>query len=109
MNSDDMTISRGLFLKYTGAAMAATMLDIPGRRSLLSTKNNTMADIKITKAGSNFERVPLNPYRFKGGAITEIWTVIAGLESDSGIRKAGLGVQGVLWSDAAVATAYTES
>src|SRR5690625_4403149 len=86
-----------------------TMLDIPGKRDLLSTKNNVMTDIKINKAGSNFERVPLNPYRFKGGATTEIWTVTAGLESDSGIRKTGLGVQGVLWSDAAVAAAYTES
>lgn len=65
--------------------------------------------IRIRNTGINFEREPLFPYRFKGSAITDSWQVIAMLESDSGARKTGLGTQGVLWSDASVFAAHSES
>ncbi|MHA4739987.1 mandelate racemase/muconate lactonizing enzyme family protein [Dyadobacter sp. MSC1_007] len=65
--------------------------------------------ITIKNVSSNFEREPLNPYRFKGSAITDSWQAVAMLESESGIRKVGLGTQGVLWSDSKVFAAHSES
>ncbi|MEZ4905789.1 MAG: enolase C-terminal domain-like protein [Spirosomataceae bacterium] len=65
--------------------------------------------IRIKNVDANFEREPLNPYRFKGGFITDSWQAVAMLESESGIRKVGLGTQGVLWSDARVAAGHSES
>ena len=65
--------------------------------------------ITIRNVSSNFEREPLNPYRFKGSAITDSWQAIAMMESDTGIRKVGLGTQGVLWSDSKVFAAHSES
>lgn len=103
-------ISRRSFLKYTGTAMAMSMFGIPGGHDIRSSKSRSMMrNIKIEKVGSNFERIPLNPYRFKGGASTEIWKSIAFMESASGVRKVGLGPQGVLWSDASVAAAHSET
>ncbi|GAB3910855.1 hypothetical protein GCM10028803_51050 [Larkinella knui] len=68
-----------------------------------------LAKIRIRNVNSNFEREPLNPYRFKGSAITDSWQAISLLESDTGIRKIGLGTQGVLWSDSSVFAAHSES
>lgn len=59
--------------------------------------------IKITAAQSNFEREPLiRPFGFKGGYMKEIWQTAVMLESESGVRKIGLGTQNALWSDATV-------
>ncbi|WP_229249373.1 mandelate racemase/muconate lactonizing enzyme family protein [Dyadobacter sandarakinus] len=74
-----------------------------------SAKTISMKKISITQVSSNFEREPLHPYRFKGSAITDSWQTAAMLESDSGLRKVGLGTQGVLWSDASVFAAHSES
>ncbi len=71
--------------------------------------NNRERQIRVEKVGSNFEREPLTPYRFKGGATTDKWTAIACMKSEGGIRKIGLGPQGTLWSDAAVARAHSEA
>lgn len=65
--------------------------------------------IKIRRTDSDFEREPLIPYRFKGGAVTDSWQIAALMESDSGMTKVGLGCQGVLWSDARVAFAHSEA
>ncbi len=66
--------------------------------------------IKITAVDSNFEREPLvRPFGFKGGYLSEIWQTVALLQSESGIRRVGLGTQSVLWSDAAVFSSYSES
>lgn len=65
--------------------------------------------IKIKNVSSDFDREPLTPYRFKGSAVTEGWQAMAMLESESGIRKVGLGTQGVLWSDAKVFADNSES
>ncbi len=59
--------------------------------------------IKITSTRSNFEREPLiRSFGFKGGYMKEIWQTAVLLQSESGIRKIGLGTQNALWSDADV-------
>lgn len=66
--------------------------------------------ITIQGVSSNFEREPLiHPFGFAGGYITELWQAVMFLQSDSGIRKAGLATQSVLWSDASVFASHTES
>jgi L-alanine-DL-glutamate epimerase-like enolase superfamily enzyme len=69
-----------------------------------------MNTITIDAVDSNFEREPLiRPFGFKGGSMTEIWQTVALLRSASGIRKIGLCTQNVLWSDAQVFAAHSES
>ncbi len=66
--------------------------------------------IRIVKTDSTFEREPLlRPFGFKGGYMTEIWQTAVRVESDSGLRRAGLGTQSVLWSDAAVFADHAEA
>lgn len=65
--------------------------------------------IEIASTASAFEREPLiRPFGFKGGYMTEIWQTAAMLESRSGIRKAGICSQSVLWSDANVFASHPE-
>ena len=69
-----------------------------------------MIPIKISKVNSNFEREPLRrPFGFKGGAMTNVWQTMACLQSESGIRKIGLGTQNVLWSDSTVFGNHSEN
>lgn len=66
--------------------------------------------IRITEVNSNFEREPLvRPFGFKGGYMTEIWQTANYLKSSSGIHQIGLCTQNVLWSDAQVFAAHSES
>lgn len=66
--------------------------------------------ITIKNTNSNFQREPLiRPFGFKGGYMSEIWQSVAGLESAGGIRSIGLNTQSVLWSDADIFTANSES
>ena len=66
--------------------------------------------IIIKNISANFEREPLiRPFGFKGGYMREIWQTVAGLESANGIRTVGLNSQSILWSDADVFAAHTES
>jgi L-alanine-DL-glutamate epimerase-like enolase superfamily enzyme len=66
--------------------------------------------ITISAVDANFEREPLiRPFGFKGGYMTEIWQAAARLESSSGRHGIGLGTQNVLWSDARVFAAHSES
>lgn len=66
--------------------------------------------ITIKNISANFEREPLiRPFGFKGGYMREIWQTVAGLESTNGIRAVGLNSQSILWSDADVFAAHTES
>ncbi len=67
-------------------------------------------DVTIARVSSNFEREPLiRPFGFKGAYVTEIWQTVAGLESASGIRAAGLNTQSVLWSDAGLFARVSEA
>jgi L-alanine-DL-glutamate epimerase-like enolase superfamily enzyme len=64
----------------------------------------------IQKTGINFEREPLlKPFGFKGGSLTELWQVAVTLEGETGARGLGLGVQSVLWSDAAIFASRAEA
>lgn len=64
----------------------------------------------ISAVDSNFEREPLiRPFGFKGGYMSEIWQVAVRLEGVSGEHAVGIGSQSVLWSDAAVFTAHSET
>ena len=66
--------------------------------------------ITIQNISANFEREPLiRPFGFKGGYMREIWQTVAGLKSANGIRAIGLNSQSILWSDADVFAAHTES
>ncbi|MCK5803600.1 MAG: L-alanine-DL-glutamate epimerase [Lentisphaeria bacterium] len=66
--------------------------------------------ITIANVGANFEREPMvRPFGFKGAYLSEIWQSIAGLESTSGIRAAGMNCQSALWSDAPVFLSHTEA
>ena len=66
--------------------------------------------VTIARTDCNFEREALiRPFGFKGGYLTEIWQSIAGLETAGGIRTACLNSQSVLWSDADVFAAHSES
>ncbi|QRR00996.1 mandelate racemase/muconate lactonizing enzyme family protein [Dyadobacter sandarakinus] len=100
-----LSISRRAFLRDAALLTAA----MPAVWNGSSAKTISMKKISITQVSSNFEREPLHPYRFKGSAITDSWQTAAMLESDSGLRKVGLGTQGVLWSDASVFAAHSES
>src|SRR3954453_14785708 len=64
----------------------------------------------VARVNANFEREPLvRPFGFKGGYMTEIWQTVAKLEAASGGREVGLCTQNVLWSDAQVFAAHSES
>ncbi|GAB4020344.1 enolase C-terminal domain-like protein [Spirosoma koreense] len=102
-------LSRRTFIQTAGAILSLGV----GHRPELPEPNGPparkpLSAIRIRRVDSNFEREPLNPYRFKGSAITESWQVASLLESESGIQKVGLCTQGVLWSDASVFAAHSE-
>ena len=100
------TISRRDFLAQAGALAALpVLLPMPALACQTPAKM-----ITIDHVDANFEREPLiRPFGFKGGFLTEIWQSVALMASTSGHRGIGLGTQNVLWSDAAVFEAQTES
>ena len=89
-----------------GAAMMIKPFDLIGTPALQPEPKN----IRISRVSANFEREPLiRPFGFKGGYMTEIWQSVAYMESDSGKHSIGLCSQSVLWSDASVFAAHSES
>lgn len=101
-------INRREFIQSASSLMAVGMTGFTPDLSSRLTPQKPLATIRIKNIDSNFEREPLNPYRFKGSAITESWQTAAMLESESGFRKVGLCTQGVLWSDSKVFAAHSE-
>ncbi|TFG43632.1 MAG: twin-arginine translocation signal domain-containing protein, partial [Bacteroidia bacterium] len=102
-------ITRRSFIKggilASGAAALGASPDF-----LLPTSYPETKKIKIARVGSNFEREPLiRPFGFKGGYMKEIWQTVSYLESSSGLHSIGLCSQSVLWSDANVFVAHSES
>jgi L-alanine-DL-glutamate epimerase-like enolase superfamily enzyme len=66
--------------------------------------------IQLARTGLNFEREPMAaPFGFKGGFLTEIWQTVARMESVTGQKGVGLGVQSILWSDAEVFARCSEA
>jgi L-alanine-DL-glutamate epimerase-like enolase superfamily enzyme len=93
-------------LKAAGAAAVTSPIDLlftgcaPAERKMIT----------ISKVSSNFEREPLiRPFGFKGGYMKEIWQTMSYIESSSGAHSIGLCSQSVLWSDASVFSAHSES
>jgi L-alanine-DL-glutamate epimerase-like enolase superfamily enzyme len=103
-------IDRRSFIKKSLSATGAGI--IGGSLRLMNPERNLSGQrkIKITGVSSNFEREPLiRPFGFKGGYMTEIWQTVSYLKSQSGLHSLGLCSQSVLWSDASVFSANSES
>lgn len=98
------------FIKNTGYAAAGigAFSAMPGLSKPMNHVQPKM--IEITGVSSDFEREPLiRPFGFKGGYMKEIWQTASLIETGSGIKKVGICTQNVLWSDAAVFAAHSES
>jgi L-alanine-DL-glutamate epimerase-like enolase superfamily enzyme len=91
--------------EFAGYAGALTALGLTAR----VPEPRAEKTIRVRAVAANFEREPLNPYRFKGSAITESWQTVARLDTEGGASAVGLGTQGVLWSDARVFEGHSES
>ena len=107
-----MEYKRRDFLKTAGAATALSMVNgfgsALGRNPILA--GGQVKPVTITAVDSQFEREPLiRPFGFKGGYMSEIWQTMAMMQSSSGVEKVGLCTQSVLWSDASVFAAHSES
>src|SRR5512133_926778 len=99
--------TRRTFIKTSSMAGAATLLTGCSQGTPASAVSKK---ITFETVNSNFERDPLiRPFGFKGGYSNEIWESMSFVQSQSGIGKVGLGTQGVLWSDASVFSAHSES
>lgn len=69
-----------------------------------------MKSLSIDTARCTFEIEPLShPYGFKGGQTTRLWQVPTKLGDRSGNNSIGIGVQCPLWSDAIVASKWSEN
>ncbi len=99
-------VSRRGFVKTTAVAGVAALTGI------YSEAGAAPAEKKITigEVNADFEREPLiRPFGFKGGYMTEIWQSANYLRTTAGTARVGLCTQNVLWSDAAVFAAHSES
>lgn len=75
-----------------------------------TNRSSNLKSITIAAVNSDFEREPLiRPFGFKGGFMSEIWQTVNYLKSNSGLHEIGLCTQNVLWSDAQVFAAHSES
>ena len=105
---ENTSLNRRKFIQSASSLVAVGLTGFAPDLTHRQPEKKPLATIRIKNIDSNFEREPLNPYRFKGSAITESWQTAAMLESESGIRKVGLCTQGVLWSDARVFATHSE-
>jgi len=102
-------IDRRIFIKKSTALAGMSLADPAWGfgNQLKNDIENKM--ITITNTSSNFEREPLiRPFGFKGGYMTEIWQTAALLQSEKH-HGTGICTQNVLWSDAKVFAANSES
>ena len=100
-------MNRREFLKNTGMAAAITGT---GVNNIYNNHHQTAKTIQVVQANSDFEREKLvRPFGFKGGFLTECWQVASKITSQSGIEKIGLATQNVLYADANVFAANSES
>ena len=101
-------VSRRDFIKTTAVVGAATFTGIASCSS--PGKKGSLKEITIQSVDSIVEKEPLiRPFGFKGGFMTEIWQSANFIKSASGTGKVGLCTQNVLWSDASVFAANSES
>ncbi len=109
MQQRNNKINRREFLHRTGAFIPISTCSLHSNASAVESSTLQEQKITIKNVDSNFEREPLNPYRFKGSAITEAWQVASRLEGESGAATIGLGTQNILWSDSKVFAAHSQS
>ena len=65
--------------------------------------------MKIEQVKCVVEKEPLKaPFGFKGGYLSELWQMVVQMRDSAGNSGVGLGIQSVLWSDAAVFTGNSE-
>lgn len=103
-------MTRRNFVKGSTALSAIAMAGLSANHLACMSMAQNPKPLQISQVNANFEREPLlRPFGFKGSAMTEVWQTIALLESESGIRKIGLGTQNVLWSDANVFAGHSEN
>lgn len=101
-------LTRRNFIKSSAIAGTAGLSGFFSRAGSINYGNPKK--ITIQSVNSNFEREPLvRPFGFKGGYMNEIWQTASFLQSTSGIKKVGLGTQGVLWSDASIFASHSET
>ncbi len=66
--------------------------------------------IEVIHTDADFEREKLNrPFGFKGGYLTELWQTVVKLTVTSGKSSIGLATQSVLYGDAELFAAHSES
>ncbi|MFO7936478.1 MAG: enolase C-terminal domain-like protein [Kiritimatiellia bacterium] len=103
-------MNRRDFIKTASIAMAGAAA---GCKSIIpqgSAAPGPQKVITIAETGCEFEREPLlRPFGFKGGALTNIWQSAAMVRSTGGKQGIGLCTHNVLWSDAKVFAANSES
>jgi L-alanine-DL-glutamate epimerase-like enolase superfamily enzyme len=102
--------NRRKFVKTSLLAAGALTLASPADLLIQGCTRKELKKISIQETGLRFETEPLlRPFGFKGGYMKEIWQTISYLKSTSGNHSIGLCSQNVLWSDARVFAANSES
>jgi len=105
-----MAMNRREFIQKNGLLIGAAALSASPATGRLFAPGQAPRGLTISGVSANFEREPLiRPFGFKGGYMAEIWQTAALLEAGSGRRTIGLCTQNVLWSDAQVFAAHSES
>lgn len=100
-----LAMNRRTFIKGAAVAAGGAIL-VPG----FIPVNKPYRTIRVTRVDTEFEREPLiRPFGFKGGFMTGIWQTASFMASDTGKHSVGICTQNVLWSDAAVFAAHSES
>lgn len=64
----------------------------------------------VEKTALAMAREPLQtPFGFKGGALSELWQTVCGVQLEDGALGVGTGVQSVLWADADTFANHTQT
>ncbi|MGV3587327.1 MAG: enolase C-terminal domain-like protein [Adhaeribacter sp.] len=101
-------MNRRNFIKNAGAF--AALSNISPTEIFKSAMPDQLKSIRITRTDSNFEREKLiRPFGFKGGFLTELWQAVARLDSENSKGNIGLGTQSVLYGDADLFAAHSET
>lgn len=98
---------RRQFIKNAGliAAFSRCNFDLVNDHTI-----SIMKKITVTHTDSDFEREKLlRPFGFKGGYLTELWQVAAKMDTASGVSRIGIATQSVLYGDADLFAANTET
>ena len=99
-------MNRRTFVKNSGLVTASGLFGIPGI-SFIPIPHKM---IEVVRTNADFEREKLiRPFGFKGGYLTELWQTVVQLTSSSGKSGIGMATQSVLYGDADLFAAHSES